>query len=240
MFSICIRSGDGVEEFQKLGRANDGVGDAGGLDQFLLGDLGEEIAAVGHPIGSDDARGKAAVEVRRSRTHPKRTTHRSPLRSQASGGVNGIGRPRQALIDLLPGNSPEGKLDEGEMTNVAKVPRGSESPWARRWLRLNQEKVRSTPSGAAPPSTPRLGGSRYRESRCRASRNKLLGQALRGFRHCAAQLLLPSIRRNRQARRGTISADPGSSIVAISSSCSAREKPFLCPRFRLPQGCGRH
>src|SRR5258708_27110688 len=32
-------------------RADDGVGDAGGLDQFLLGDLGAEIAVVA-PVGS--------------------------------------------------------------------------------------------------------------------------------------------------------------------------------------------
>src|SRR5436190_2765358 len=31
-----------------------GVGDAGGLDQFLLGDLGAEIAIVGRPVRSDD------------------------------------------------------------------------------------------------------------------------------------------------------------------------------------------
>ena len=40
--------------FQKLGRADDGVGDAGSLDQFLLGDLGPEVAIVGRPVGSDD------------------------------------------------------------------------------------------------------------------------------------------------------------------------------------------
>src|SRR6266849_5493219 len=41
-------------QFLELGRADDGVGDAGGLDQFLLGDLGAEIAIVGRPVGSDD------------------------------------------------------------------------------------------------------------------------------------------------------------------------------------------
>ena len=44
---------DAAEEFQ-ICRADDGVGDAGGLDQFLLGDLGAEIAIVGRPVGSDD------------------------------------------------------------------------------------------------------------------------------------------------------------------------------------------
>src|SRR5215471_5452269 len=38
---------------QKLGGADDGVGDPGGLDQFLLGDLGAKIAIVGRPVGSD-------------------------------------------------------------------------------------------------------------------------------------------------------------------------------------------
>src|SRR5882672_10850512 len=52
--SIRTCSGDGTEEFQKLGRADDGVGDAGSLDQFLLGDLGAEVAIVGRPVGSDD------------------------------------------------------------------------------------------------------------------------------------------------------------------------------------------
>ena len=37
------------------GRSVDsGVGDAGGLDQFLLGDLSAEIAIVGRPVDSDD------------------------------------------------------------------------------------------------------------------------------------------------------------------------------------------
>src|SRR4029079_610514 len=47
-------SGDAAEKFQELGRADDGIGDAGGLDQFLLGDLGAAIAVVGRPVGSDD------------------------------------------------------------------------------------------------------------------------------------------------------------------------------------------
>jgi hypothetical protein len=42
-----------AEELQELGRADDGVGDAGGLDQFLFGDLGAEIAIVA-PVGSVD------------------------------------------------------------------------------------------------------------------------------------------------------------------------------------------
>jgi len=36
-----------------LGRTDDGVGDAGGYDQFLLGDLGAEISVV-RPVGCDD------------------------------------------------------------------------------------------------------------------------------------------------------------------------------------------
>src|SRR6266850_3740053 len=47
------RIGDGAEEFQELGRADDAIGDAGGLDQFLLGDLGAEVAILWRPVGSD-------------------------------------------------------------------------------------------------------------------------------------------------------------------------------------------
>jgi hypothetical protein len=32
-----------AEKFQELGRAGDGAGDAGGRDQFLLGNLGAEV-----------------------------------------------------------------------------------------------------------------------------------------------------------------------------------------------------
>jgi hypothetical protein len=52
--SIYTLSGDGTEELHELCRSDDGVGDAGGLDQLLLGDLGAEIAIVGRPVGSDD------------------------------------------------------------------------------------------------------------------------------------------------------------------------------------------
>ncbi len=45
--------GDGAEEFHELGRADDGVGDAGGHDQVLLGDLGAKIAILA-PVGADD------------------------------------------------------------------------------------------------------------------------------------------------------------------------------------------
>ena len=51
--SIRARIGDAAEEFHELGRADDGVGDASGLDQFLLGELGAEIAIVG-PVDCDD------------------------------------------------------------------------------------------------------------------------------------------------------------------------------------------
>ncbi len=52
---VSIRTwiGDAPEESNELGRTDNGVGDAGGFDQFLLGDLGAEIAIVA-PVGSDD------------------------------------------------------------------------------------------------------------------------------------------------------------------------------------------
>ena len=45
---VLVLPRDGPEEFQELGRADDGVGDARRLDQSLLGDLSAEIAIVGH------------------------------------------------------------------------------------------------------------------------------------------------------------------------------------------------
>jgi hypothetical protein len=45
---------DGCVCMPRLHERPIGVGDAGGLDQFLLGDLGAEIATVGRPLGSDD------------------------------------------------------------------------------------------------------------------------------------------------------------------------------------------
>src|SRR6202030_3132913 len=53
MFPSALEAAMPPNEFQELGRADDGVGDAGGLDQFLLGDLGAEIAIVG-PVDRDD------------------------------------------------------------------------------------------------------------------------------------------------------------------------------------------
>jgi hypothetical protein len=51
--SIRTRIGDAAEEFHELGRADDRVGDARGLNQFLLGEFGAEIAIVG-PVDCDD------------------------------------------------------------------------------------------------------------------------------------------------------------------------------------------
>jgi hypothetical protein len=48
-----------------LGRADDGVGDAGGHDQFLLGDLAAEIAIVG-PVDADDGERDVVPDARRS------------------------------------------------------------------------------------------------------------------------------------------------------------------------------
>ena len=45
--------GDSAEEFQELGGADDGVGNGRGLDQFLSGDLGAEMAIIAS-VDSDD------------------------------------------------------------------------------------------------------------------------------------------------------------------------------------------
>src|SRR5262249_45919775 len=48
--SIRTRIGDDAEEFQKLGRADDRIGNTGSLNQLLLGDFGAEIALIGYPV----------------------------------------------------------------------------------------------------------------------------------------------------------------------------------------------
>jgi hypothetical protein len=52
----CVfRSGDAAEEFQELGRADNGVGDAEASISFSGATLArKEIAIVGRPVGSDD------------------------------------------------------------------------------------------------------------------------------------------------------------------------------------------
>src|ERR1700721_959582 len=57
--------GDGTEEFQKLGGANDGVGDAGSLDKLLLRNLGAEVTVFRRPVGSDDGERDMVPDARR-------------------------------------------------------------------------------------------------------------------------------------------------------------------------------
>src|SRR3954469_2055992 len=47
-----------------LGRADDGVRNAGGLDQLLLRDLGAEVAVVGGPVRSDDGQRDVVPDAR--------------------------------------------------------------------------------------------------------------------------------------------------------------------------------
>ena len=65
----------------------------------------------------------------------------SPNPQQSFAAGNGTGAPRPALIDLLPGNPPEGQLDGGGGDEgLGKFSKSL----ARRRFRPNQEKVRST------------------------------------------------------------------------------------------------
>ncbi len=68
----------------------------------------------------------------------------SPNPQQPFAAGNGTGAPRPALIDLLPGKPPEGKLDGGEGDEGGHGFREVLKSLARRRLRPNQEKVRST------------------------------------------------------------------------------------------------
>ncbi|MCY1221334.1 hypothetical protein D9M72_333860 [compost metagenome] len=56
--------GDAADEFHELGRADDGVGDAGGLYQFFLRDLGAEVAVFGRPVGADDGQRDMVLNAR--------------------------------------------------------------------------------------------------------------------------------------------------------------------------------
>ena len=51
--SVLDRS-DAGEELKELGRADDGVGDAGGLDEVLLGDLCAKVSILGRPVRADN------------------------------------------------------------------------------------------------------------------------------------------------------------------------------------------
>ena len=114
-------------------------------------------------------------------------------------------RPRPALIDPLPGKPPEGKLAGGESDEGGQGFRKLlKCPWARRRLRPNQDKVGSTTQrrcsyvhiaahltvspatvnqDPAPPAT------------------TLWVRLLEDLGTAPLQLLLPSVRRNPQARR---------------------------------------
>ena len=51
---VGARLDDAADELEELGRAEDRVGNAGGLDQVLLGQLGAEVAALRQAVGADD------------------------------------------------------------------------------------------------------------------------------------------------------------------------------------------
>jgi hypothetical protein len=55
ILSFGTRSDDAAEKFHELRRADDGVGNARGDDQLLLGGFGAEIAVV-RPVYSNDGK----------------------------------------------------------------------------------------------------------------------------------------------------------------------------------------
>src|SRR5215467_12875920 len=65
---------DAAEEFQRLGRADDGVGDAGGLDQFLFGELGAEIAIIWRPVDFGETSPWRDDALHTAFTEPTKTT----------------------------------------------------------------------------------------------------------------------------------------------------------------------
>src|SRR6201982_3834904 len=52
--TLCARFDDAADELEELRRAQDRIGNAGRLDQILLGHLGAEVATVGTAVAADD------------------------------------------------------------------------------------------------------------------------------------------------------------------------------------------
>ena len=55
---------DGADELEELCRAQDRVGNPGGLDQIFLGHFGAQVAAVGKAVGADDGQGEVMSDAR--------------------------------------------------------------------------------------------------------------------------------------------------------------------------------
>jgi hypothetical protein len=62
-FSLRAGISDAAEEFKELRRADDRVRDAGGLDQFLLRELGAEVAIL-WAIDAHDRQGNVVLDAR--------------------------------------------------------------------------------------------------------------------------------------------------------------------------------
>ena len=74
VFPTALEAAMPAEEFQELGRADDGVGNAGSFDQFLLGDFGAKITIVGGSVGSDDGERNMVPDSRRGLSREKVTS----------------------------------------------------------------------------------------------------------------------------------------------------------------------
>jgi hypothetical protein len=63
MFPSALESAMPPRNYHELDSTDDGVGDARGLDQFLLGEFGAEIAIVG-PVDCDDGQRDMVLDTR--------------------------------------------------------------------------------------------------------------------------------------------------------------------------------
>src|SRR3546814_9417302 len=61
--ALDARLDDAADELEELRRAQDGVGNAGGLDKLLLGHLRPDVAALEQPGGPDDREGDVMADA---------------------------------------------------------------------------------------------------------------------------------------------------------------------------------
>src|SRR5215472_8585328 len=116
---IRTRIGDGAEEFHKLGRADDRERDAGGYDQFFLGEFGAEVAIVA-PVDSDDGQRDMVPDARGGLRREKvaaggleELQHRLVFERGRVREVDHDLRARDGFFDALAGDRVDAAIGRG-------------------------------------------------------------------------------------------------------------------------------
>jgi hypothetical protein len=152
---------------------------------------------------------------------------------------NGTGTPRPAIVDLLLGKPPEGELDGGKVTKVARVTARFAKSLASRWLSPNQEKVRLTTQGRGRTTKPFMSSLRLTISmRSKGTLPSQRQPAMRCSHH------RPRSVRARGAAGGSCRAPNRPRLRSWIASAALRRRPgrrfcggSLACRRRSPPGC---